>query len=118
MHHSHSNTNKGKTAQFKSGATYQVQRNFSTQCRNLLKAMEIMKYTIFITTACPGGGGGHDTTSHHWPFKYFNAVKAQNNISSSHKKSVTANSVCISLLGDFELQVSACYGRHQAALKT
>jgi hypothetical protein len=34
-----------------------------------------------------------------------------------HKKSVTANSVCISLFGDFELQVSACYGHHQAAQK-
>jgi hypothetical protein len=31
--------------------------------------------------------------------------------------SVAANSVCISLFGDFELQVSACYGRHQAAVK-
>jgi hypothetical protein len=37
---------------------------------------------------------------------------------SSHKKSVTANSVCIFLFGDFELQVSACYGHRQAALKT
>jgi hypothetical protein len=35
----------------------------------------------------------------------------------SHKTSVTANSVCMSLFGDSELQVSACYGHHQAALK-
>jgi hypothetical protein len=35
----------------------------------------------------------------------------------SHKKSVTANSVCISLFGDFELLVSACYGHHPAPLK-
>jgi hypothetical protein len=35
----------------------------------------------------------------------------------SHKKSVTANSVCICLFGDFQLQVSACYGHHQALLK-
>jgi hypothetical protein len=33
------------------------------------------------------------------------------------KKSVTANSVFISLFGDIELQVSACYGHHQAPLK-
>jgi hypothetical protein len=35
----------------------------------------------------------------------------------SLKKSVTANSVYISLFGDFELQVSACYGHHKAPLK-
>jgi hypothetical protein len=35
----------------------------------------------------------------------------------SHKKSATANSVCISLFGDSELQVSACYGYHQAPLQ-
>jgi hypothetical protein len=35
----------------------------------------------------------------------------------SHKKSVTANSVCISLFGNFELQVSACYDHHEAPLK-
>jgi hypothetical protein len=35
----------------------------------------------------------------------------------SHKKTVTANSVCISLFGDFVLKVSACYGDHQAILK-
>jgi hypothetical protein len=35
----------------------------------------------------------------------------------SQKKSVTANSVCISLFGDSELQVSACYGYHQAPLR-
>jgi hypothetical protein len=34
----------------------------------------------------------------------------------SDKKSVTANFVFISLFGDFELQVSACYGHHQATL--
>jgi hypothetical protein len=36
---------------------------------------------------------------------------------SSHKMSVAAKSVCISLFGDFELPVSACYGHSQAALK-
>jgi hypothetical protein len=35
----------------------------------------------------------------------------------SHKKTITANSVCISLFGDFELQVSACYSHHQAPLQ-
>jgi hypothetical protein len=34
-----------------------------------------------------------------------------------YKISVTASSVCISLFGDFELQVSACNGHHQVALK-
>jgi hypothetical protein len=33
------------------------------------------------------------------------------------KRSVTANSVCISLFGDSELQVLATYGHHQAPLE-
>jgi hypothetical protein len=44
-------------------------------------------------------------------------IKSRTKDKNSHKKSVTANSVCISLFGDFELQVSACYGPHQIPLK-
>jgi len=75
-HHSHIKTNEVKTAPFNSAAKYQVQRNFSA-VQKFPWAMAIIKYIIFITSACKGAG---DATSWHWPFiSYFNAGKVLNN---------------------------------------